>query len=301
MSLEPIVCCVASGEVVAFRMDNVEAVLRSDQLDRTDGRPMASLGGASLSIEGLAEELGVGLPASYETVIVTRTPTGRRAIAVERLIGRTRVPSDAMVALPGSIGAGVRFRFDALVSDAAFTGLAFRQSAGQTASATIGATTGATAQAPPSERRSASRPTHAAGRLVTFSVSDDPSAPRVGIAAVQVAELRDAAGVVHLPGAPAHVAGVVAWRGHAVPVLNVGAAMRWLSGQPRHQRLLIARVAGLSGLDLVAISAGRDVQFEDDIADFQPAPVRDEERSLVDLAFEAGARRVVTLRFDQLV
>ncbi len=297
MSVESIVRCAAGGHIVAFRMRDVDAVLRSDQIDRADGYPIASVDGTSMPVEGLADELGMGISEAFESVVVTCTPTGRRAIAVDRFIGRTRVSSDALMTLPGSIGARARRRFDALIADPAFTGLAYTPTRGDASAARHSAKTGH----PSVERRSANRPVHAAGRLVTFSVSEDPASPRVGIAAAQLAELRDVTGVVHVPGAPPHVAGVVAWRGHAVPVLRVGAALHWLRGAPRQERLVIARVAVQSGFELVALCAGRDVQFEDEVVDFQPAPVGEAERAVVDLAFENGSRRIVTLRFDQFV
>jgi chemotaxis signal transduction protein len=278
-------------------MRDVAAVLRADQIDRAGRRLTASVGGASIPVEGLAEELGVGISEAFETVMVTRTPTGPRAIAVDRFIGRTRVASDALITLPGGIGRHARRRFDALISDPAFTGLACSESRGHATAVRHDAATGHRS----AERRTRSRPVHAAGRLVTFSVSVDPASPRVGIAAAQMAELRGAAGVVHVPGTLPYVGGVVAWRGHAVPVVRVGAALNWLRGAPREERRVIARVALQSGFELVALYAGRDVQFEDDIVQFQPSPVGEAERAVVDLAFENGARRVVTLRFDQLL
>ena len=116
----------------------------------------------------------------------------------------------------------------------------------------VGETThpaGVPGTSPPEPNFTGPRRSH--GQIVVFQVTEPPPTERAtsfGLSISQVREIAEAPPIIPLPGAPASVAGLVDWRGLAVPIIDVAERLG-LAQAPadRRTRLVIARGRGTSG------------------------------------------------------
>jgi chemotaxis signal transduction protein len=248
--------CGAGRETYGLDLACVRGVRRADQLCRQDGADglvgtLPSAGGP-IPVFHLGRRLGAEVPATAAARHVVVVDVGGRpfGLLTDRVAQAQQVAANCLFPLPASLREDGAPCFDALLKiDQQYLLMispgrllpGARPAAGASDSAQAGP------QEPLAPVGMAPRPTRGrtAGRIVVFLLADPLPGERptaFGLNLAKVSEIVEAGEPIPVPGAPAHVLGLVIRRDRAVPVMDLGTCLGLAPVVPdRRSRLLVVR------------------------------------------------------------
>lgn len=121
------------------------------------------------------------------------------------------------------------------------------------------------------------------------------------VPAEQVVQMESYAGATVVPGAPAHVAGIVQIRGQVIPVIDLRARF----GLPPVERTLDSRVVvverGKRAVGLLVDSAREVARLEADQLKETPAALSEASRGWVTAVAQIGPRLLMRIDIDRVI
>lgn len=220
-----VVCCLVGDEQFALRTADVRLIARAEDMQRDCGDERIGTlrqGSRVVPVYCLSTLLGRSGPAATagRHIVVTAGALGPYGLLVDRVVRSGRTEKLDVLPLPSAVVGPIVARwFEGLVQMGDLSCLALSP-AGFEPGAPARPVVRTTPAPPPSARRAAA----AAEIAVIFSTGALPSCAerRYALSARQIAAVVQELPCVPLPGAPAFVRGLAAWRRRAVPVVDLG-------------------------------------------------------------------------------
>jgi chemotaxis signal transduction protein len=249
-----LVRCRTGGERYGLEMTWVHGIQRADRLrpDPGAGGRVGWLPGRGGEVEVFSLAALLGRPfreaGAGQHALVLNTAPARRGILVDHVAQAARVEADHLLPLPALARPAAGF-FEGLVlgPDEVLLVLAPERLCPDAPShgCPDGEGAGRALGAAPVWDFAAGKWERSPGQLVLFPLSETAAGERplaFGLSIAQVAEIVESPALTPVPGAPAVVRGLVAWRGRAVPVLDLAQRLGLPPLSPgRGTRLLVAR------------------------------------------------------------
>jgi chemotaxis signal transduction protein len=253
------VCCRVAGRSYAFDSRDVRFIARTEQVAaaRNGVACVGTLRGPEpIPVYSMAALLHPAADADAGThVIVTGAGEGRAGWQVDRILHGHRDGAPALLALPGLAGSVSRRWFTALIDREEEPGLVCSPSGldprgGRSETSAVAPLPGAVMSSSGAAR----------GVVAVFSSS---ALPRCGAARCAISGRRIVAVVQSLaacvvPGAPSHIVALAAWRGLAVPLLDLSGGMG-AAPEGSLGRYLLVRHGSGAHATVVGIAIDRDV------------------------------------------
>ena len=258
--------CRIGAEAYCFEMSSVASVCQSVTLrmgpQAAPGAPIgwvAFPGDDDVPVFRLADCLdrtSIADDARRQHIVVVRTSLGLQGFLVDAVSRAMPVSTDDIRAVPPLLNDSARRLFKSIVlfrEDGQPDSLGLVLSAERLHQHALPLTADASSNLPvrstiAQETVGADKPVRAAsaGRIVLFPLTGSGVVGRdllCGLSAAQVVEIVEPLSIVPVPLAPAQVAGMVLWRGQAVPVLRLHECLG-LPAETQTRRMVILRHAG---------------------------------------------------------
>jgi len=256
---QDLVCCRVAGRSYAFDSREVRFIARSDQVAAArDGvaRVGTLRGPDPIPVYSMAALLHPSADADGGThVVVTGTGEGLVGWQVDRILRGNRDEAPELLALPGLAGPVSRRWFTALIGSEEEPGLVCSPSGLDPRARAL-----QTLAEPPLPGAVLSSSGAARGVVAVFSSSALPGcgAARYAISGRRIVAVVQSMAACVVPGTPSHVVALAAWRGLAVPLLDLSGGTS-AAHEGNRGRYLLVRYGTGAHATVVGIAIDRDV------------------------------------------
>jgi chemotaxis signal transduction protein len=223
-----ILCCEVAGRTYAIRGRDARTIARADALvvgpGPDDRIGTVSHDGTTVPVCEVADRLGVSRDANAHRqghIVVTGTGPDAQGWLVDRIARRAAVEEHDVIALPAVVGPESHRLFDGLLTVDEHSMLVLRTDDGDGAERTESSEQRVGAQ--PARSMTGARRQNDVPLLIVFSTPalSLPAGARAALSVKQVCEVLAANTIAAVPRAPRSILGVLAWRGQAVPVIDL--------------------------------------------------------------------------------
>ena len=262
--------CRVGGDVFWLIERSIRAVYRSDRVRWAEGDSgqagWLADGGVDLPVYRLSQRLfGAARAAHADRHVVVVDDGARRpwALLVERVVARSRIAADDIAPVPPI----ARRHHDGAITQLLRADHGFVPLVAPERLDPLGCD--ARVDRPPVAAFVQRRHVRSAGpmpsqnKILVFSAADRFASDRLltfALSTAQVHEIVTRPEPLSIPGAASWVRGIVAWRGRAVPLVDLGARLGLESIDRAPGRLLVARGARTS--DVIGLEIRRDMRLE---------------------------------------